>query len=167
MKRLFNQIDLFIRRATAGLVILLMGAMTVSTLLGVFYRYVLNDALIWPEELARYAMVWVTCLGSSLALRYGDHVAVGFVVQRFPPGLRHGVILGGRLLILVFLLMMVLFGANMAQLVTHQKSAALELSMSIPNLAIPLGGALMIYHLLVLMVGRENETPHPGDLPAA
>lgn len=164
---MFSQIDLFIRRVTAGLVILLMGAMTVSTLLGVFYRYVLNAALIWPEELARYAMVWVTCLGSSLALRHGDHVAVEFVVQRFPPRLRHWVIFGGRLLILAFLLLMVLSGTNMTQLVTHQKSAALEISMSIPNLAIPLGGGLMIYHLLVLMVRRETKTLHPGELPTA
>ena len=81
---MFSRIDLSIRRVTAFFVILLMVAMTVSILVGVFYRYVLNSALTWPEELARYAMVWVTCLGASLALRYGEHVAVEFVVQKLP-----------------------------------------------------------------------------------
>ncbi len=164
---MFSRIDLSIRRVTAFFVILLMVAMTVSILVGVFYRYVLNSALTWPEELARYAMVWVTCLGASLALRYGEHVAVEFVVQKLPFGPRRGVIFGGRLLILVFLGMMVVFGADMTQLVSHQEAVALEISMSIPNLAIPVGGVLMIYHLLVLMLRREGETPDPPDLPRA
>ncbi|MBI2880539.1 MAG: TRAP transporter small permease [Candidatus Tectomicrobia bacterium] len=167
MESVFTRVDLLIRRITAGLVILLMAAMTAATLLGVLYRYVLNEALPWPEELARYAMVWVACLGSSLALRYGDHVAVEFIAQRMPPAARHRVLFGGRLLILVFLVMMVVFGADMTRQVSHQQSAALEISMSVPNLAIPVGGLLMIYHLLVLMVRREGEAPRPPDLPTA
>ena len=164
---MFDRIDSGIRRTTAFIVILLMAAMTFSTLLGVFYRYVLSDALTWPEELARYAMVWVTCLGSSLALRYGEHVAVEFIVQRLPAAAGRRVIWGGRFLVLLFLGLMVIFGAEMTGRVSHQESSALEISMSVPNLAIPVGGVLMIYHLLVLMSRRPGGTPHRPDSPAA
>ncbi|MFQ5912922.1 MAG: TRAP transporter small permease [Nitrospinota bacterium] len=164
---MFARIDRWLVRLTGAAVVLLMVAMTVSILLGVFYRYILNSALTWPEELARYAMVWVACLGSSLALRSGDHVAVEFLVQRVPSRARRWVILGGRLLILVFLFLMVRYGSEMTARVSHQRSAAMELSMSVPYLAIPLGGTLMIYHLLVLMFRRKEERPHPLDLPAA
>lgn len=164
---MFENIDSAICRITGFLVIVLLAVMTFSTLLGVFYRYVLSDALTWPEELARYAMVWVTGLGSSLALRYGDHVAVEFFVQRLPAAGGRWVILGGRLLVLLFLFLMVIFGADMTGRVSHQESAAMEISMSIPNLAIPVGGALMIYHLLVLMVGREGGTSDRPEFPTA
>ena len=164
---MFDRIDTGIRRTTAFIVIVLMAAMTFSTLLGIYYRYVLSNALTWPEELARYAMVWVTCLGSSLALRYGEHVAVEFIVQRLPAAAGRRVLLGGRLLVLLFLCLMVIYGAEMTGRVSHQESAALEISMSIPNLAIPVGGVLMIYHLLVLMVRPEGGAPHGPDLPTA
>jgi TRAP-type C4-dicarboxylate transport system permease small subunit len=62
---------------------------------------------------------------------------------------------------------MVIFGVDMTGRVFHQESAALEISMSIPNLAIPVGGALMIYHLLVLMGGREGGTSHRPEFPTA
>lgn len=37
-----------------------LAAITLVILLQVFYRYVLNSPLSWPEEAARYVMVWMT-----------------------------------------------------------------------------------------------------------
>lgn len=40
-------------------VMTLMATMTVDCVLGVFFRYVVQDALTWTEETARYVMIWM------------------------------------------------------------------------------------------------------------
>jgi hypothetical protein len=89
-------LDRWIYRATASLVVLLMAAMIAVIGLQVFCRYVLNASLIWPEELARYAMVWVTCLASALAVRQAAHVGIDSVIRRLPDPARRAVVLGGQ-----------------------------------------------------------------------
>lgn len=155
----FEWIDLWIARVSAWTVILLMAVMTSVTLLGVYYRYLLNDALTWPEEVARYSQVWLTMIGAGLVLRTGNHVAVNFIIERLPPGAGWVTVKTGRLLIFGFLILMLIYGWDMTQRVMHQESAALEISMSLPNLAIPVGAALMIYHLLVQSFWPQASRP--------
>lgn len=57
-------------------------AMTFVVLLQVVFRYVLNNALPWSEELARYLMVWMTFLTIPAASRYGQHAALTIISDR-------------------------------------------------------------------------------------
>jgi TRAP-type transport system small permease protein len=41
-----------------------------------FTRYVLNNALGWTEEIARYLLIGVCFVGSVMAVRKGTHIAV-------------------------------------------------------------------------------------------
>ena len=41
--------------------------MVIIMLTQVFFRYVLNNALPWPDELARFCMLWMTGLMAPLA----------------------------------------------------------------------------------------------------
>ncbi len=45
-------------------------------LLQVCFRYVLNNALPWPDEAARFLMLWMTCLIAPLAYRTGGFVSI-------------------------------------------------------------------------------------------
>lgn len=57
-------------------------AMTAVILLQVFCRYVLNDPLSWPEEAARYMMVWMTFLVAPAAYRDNAFVRMESLVTR-------------------------------------------------------------------------------------
>ncbi len=48
----------------------------------VFFRYVLNDSLIWAEELCRYLLVWISFLYLGLAFQRGEMVALNFMLKR-------------------------------------------------------------------------------------
>ena len=52
----------------AHLVVVLVAGITVIVCAGVFWRYVLNDALAWSEESAKFLMVWLVFTGSPIAL---------------------------------------------------------------------------------------------------
>ncbi|WP_068311087.1 TRAP transporter small permease [Aliiruegeria sabulilitoris] len=58
-------------------------------LLQVFFRYVLNSALNWPDEAARFLMLWMTGLMAPSAYRWGGFVAIDMLPQALPrvPGL--------------------------------------------------------------------------------
>jgi len=64
-----------------------LGVMVVVILLQVFFRYVLNDALAWPEEAARFLMMWMTGLIAPTAFRRGGFVAIDMVHTKLPTNL--------------------------------------------------------------------------------
>jgi len=51
----------------------------------VFFRYALNDPLVWSDELARYLFVWTAFLGWIIAARRRSHLAIGMLVTKLPP----------------------------------------------------------------------------------
>lgn len=63
-----------------------MGLMVVVILTQVYFRYVLNNALAWPDEAARFLMLWLAGLMGPIALRQGSMVAI-IGVQTLLPGL--------------------------------------------------------------------------------
>ncbi|MEL0636487.1 TRAP transporter small permease [Marinomonas sp. TI.3.20] len=62
----------------------LVAAMISSILLQVFCRYVLNNALPWPEEAARGLMIWMTAMVAGEAYRKGSFVAIDMLAQALP-----------------------------------------------------------------------------------
>ena len=64
--------------------VVLMGLMVLVILIQVFARYVLNNALPWPDEAARFMMLWLTGLVAPTAYRRGGFVAIDMVVVMLP-----------------------------------------------------------------------------------
>jgi len=127
-------------------------------LLGVFARYLLKSSLAWTEEVARYTLVWFVMLGASCAFRHGDHMAIDFLVPRFPTPLRR---LAGflRLCIALFVLaFLVWYGAQNVSGLWEMRTMALGIPKAIVLMAVPAGmGLLLAQHLLwIFYRGRED-----------
>ncbi|QDY71119.1 TRAP transporter small permease [Qingshengfaniella alkalisoli] len=58
--------------------------MVVAILVQVFFRYVLNSALPWPEEAARFLMLWMTGLAAPAAYRRGAFVSIDLLEFALP-----------------------------------------------------------------------------------
>ena len=129
--------------------------MLCSMLYQVFGRYVLDHAPSWSEELSRYLMVWTTMLGSAAVLRSGGHISVTTLTDSLPPSAL-AVVLALRDLALVATSgVLVWWGIQFSELNGVQESAAMEIPMSIPYAALPVG-ALLILFVVVLsrLAGR-------------
>lgn len=155
MLAVIKRIDNEITRVTAFLVVIGMATTVASVVLGVFFRYFLRDALVWSEEVARYAMIWVSMLGGGIAFRLGAHVAVDFIVNAVPRSVRRVIILGGQFGMLIFLVVVFLYGIDVTQQVAGQRTAALRISIAYAYAAIPIGAGLMVYHLLAIMIAPK------------
>lgn len=161
---MFQTIDRLILAVTSAIVASLTALMAGAVIVGVFYRYFLNDALPWPEEFARFAMIWISWVGGGIALRRGAHVATDLLVNQLPPGPRRILLFVGNVLILAFLVIVLVNGIALVQRVAFQSTIALGISMQIPYAAAPIGSALMIYHLLVLMIVPQAAPTHDSEL---
>ncbi|KRW93083.1 TRAP transporter small permease [Paracoccus sp. PXZ] len=148
--------------------VLVLGLAAMSVIVGwnVAGRYLTGNSLTWADEVARYSMIWLTFLGSGLALRHGAHAAITNAQDALPGR-------GQRILRLVILLVlfsffgfMVWVGIDYMNRMAIQKSAALQVPMKWIYAAMPAGFALMIAHLaliapLYLRAGLQHSDEAP------
>lgn len=71
--------------------------MVVAILIQVVFRYVFNNALPWPDEAARFCMLWMAGLMAPTAFRRGGFVAIDMLGQALP-------VMAGKFLTLFLLL---------------------------------------------------------------
>jgi TRAP-type C4-dicarboxylate transport system permease small subunit len=94
-------------------------------------------------------MIWLTFLGAGLVLRYGGHIGIDTLQDSFP---RQAPLL--RLVIFVFLLgffaFMVWIGTRYASLTWNQTTPVMQIPVGVVYLAMPVGFALLIIHLLLM-----------------
>lgn len=100
---LFNTFLLRIGRNAAWMA---MGLMVLIIMLQVIFRYVFNNALAWPDEAARFLMLWMTGLIAPSAYRWGGFVAIDMLKDLLP--LRLGTLLG--LFLLLISLVVLVYG---------------------------------------------------------
>lgn len=125
----------------------------------VFGRYVLNHSPVWTEEVARFLMAWITLLGSAAVLRRRGHIAVTFVIELLPRPVAFAVGLVRDTLILIMAGALGWYGYGFAVVGGRRDSAALEIPMFYPYLAIPIGAAMIALLLLLARAGREELRP--------
>ena len=61
-----------------------LAVMVLVIFLQVVFRYGLNNALPWPDELARFLMLWMTGLVAPSAYRWGGFVAIDMFPRALP-----------------------------------------------------------------------------------
>ena len=116
----------------------------ITTFISVFFRYILNDSLVWAEELGRYLFIWLTFIGSAIALKDGLHIGLDLLSNSLPPKLKN--LLEGFItcLISVFLVFTINASITVIEVAMRQRSSALEIPMGLVFLAIPTGCSLML-----------------------
>ncbi len=131
------------------LVIVILAAMALMVFANVVLRFLTDASIFWAEEVSRYLMIWLTFLGAGLVLRYGGHIGIDTLqdsAPRYAPAI--------RAFIFVFLLgffgFMVWIGTRYALLTWGQITPVMQIPVGIVYLAMPVGFALLILHLLIM-----------------
>lgn len=139
-------------KACRAFLIFCFAVMVVVCLLQVFCRYILDSSLSWPEELTIYLMAWMTFIGSAVAVKSSEHIAVDILLVFLPEKIKKFCFLA--LKIISFFIVVFLFKASLG-LTTESLSMvsdALGISMIWPRLGMPIGSALMALHLFSMTI---------------
>ncbi len=77
-------------------------------------RYVFNDPIVWSDELAQYAFVWLAFLGVLRATRNRSHVAIDALTKRLPARITLALALVWQGVALAFALVLAWYGYALA-----------------------------------------------------
>jgi TRAP-type C4-dicarboxylate transport system permease small subunit len=69
------------------LMIIAMAVLTVTIIASVIWRYVLENPIVWAEQLSRFMFVWAIMLGIPIYYREGLATCLDLLVEKFPDGL--------------------------------------------------------------------------------
>jgi len=133
-----------VERACMVIMALLFAEMLAVLFIQVVLRYVFNTGMSWAEELARFSFVWLTMLGAAVAARKGRHIKIDSIINLFPSVLRTLIGCALDVLIVIFLIVLNVYGFKLALLAYGQKSGALTISMFYPYLGFVVGGVLLL-----------------------
>ena len=111
-------------------------------------RYLFATPNPWSEELSRFAFIWVSLIGASLAVEHRAHFGFDQVTKKLDPRARRAVERFARAVVLVFALVLIGTGIALMDLTFGERSAALNLPVAFVYAAAPVSGALMAIHLL-------------------
>jgi TRAP-type C4-dicarboxylate transport system permease small subunit len=136
--------------ANRWVLIVLMGVMATLVFANVVGRYVFNASIVWVEEITRYMMVWVGFLGSGLVLRLGAHIAVDTFQDMLPPPAARAVRVAIVVLLAALFAWMTWLGIRYVGFAWDQTTPILQWRMGSVYLAVPIGSALMLVHLLLI-----------------
>ncbi len=106
--------------------------------------------LYWAEEIIRYACIWMVFLCSGLTIRYGIHFRVDLLLAILPRRVAIGLGLFAVAVMIWFEFVLIWFGSKVTLMNMEQQSTSLEFPMGYVYVAIPLGGALMLFETLRL-----------------
>lgn len=137
-----------------------LAAMVLSVFIGVLARFVfthvgLRLSVPWTEEVSRYLMIWTVFIGAGIACRQGKLIGVEFVVNALPAPLGRAVKYLAFLLAGCFYALLCFVGWQWVEFGNSQTSPVLEIPMVTINLAMMVGGVLMVLNTLALLLATR------------
>lgn len=115
--------------------------MSIITILGVFFRYVMRSPLIWSEELSRYLMIWGVFIGISVVTRKKAQLGIDIFVAMAPKRIRRILGLISSMLLVVMYVILFFLSANFVLVAasTGQLTPILRVPFYWVYLAMPVG----------------------------
>ena len=133
-------------------IILMVPLMTGIIFVQVVLRYVFHSPFSWAEELARYLLIWITCLGSAYAIRDGMHISINYLQSKLKGSAQTLVRMVIYVLTLGFFIYCIKEGMLFSLAQWTQRSTAMQIPMTFPYIAIPIGFAIMFLVALECLI---------------
>ena len=114
----------------------------------IFFRYVLNNSLVWSEELSRYSFVWMTFIGTSFIVKRKSHISISFIYNFIPNKIKPIVNIISYCIIILFFSYLVFYGLKVSIFMYKIGSSAMNIPMFFIYVSIPIGFLLSIYRMI-------------------
>ena len=153
---IYSNIIRVLAASSIGAIVVIMGVQ-------VFYRYILNNSLIWTEEVCRNLFIWATFLFAGPALRRGQMISIQALMRILAKPIVIVSFVVGHGLVIVLTASLVYYGYQYARLNSLQvipslnfiwsditgSTAPINVSMFWVYLSVPVGLAILLGHLII------------------
>lgn len=149
MTKMIARILTFLCVATIALLVLIVFTQVVSRMF--------NYSLPGTEELSRLMIVWLTFLGTSLAIHEKLHLAVTFFVKKVRVNIQKWIYFFVHILTILFFGILLVYGFKLTASSMGNLSPTLQLPMSAFYAAIPVSSIFSIYFISTHMFESTAE----------
>jgi C4-dicarboxylate transporter DctQ subunit len=149
MAALLRLVDV-IAWVSSALARLLLVFIAFSLVTQVILRFGFGRSLPWPEEAARYLMIWMVMLSAGRLIRNNELVRVDFLDMLWPGKLLMMRDILFRVCMIALFVIVAYEGWEQAAFASRRLTAATQVSWFWPYLAIPVGAVLIIIELLAV-----------------
>jgi TRAP-type C4-dicarboxylate transport system permease small subunit len=126
------------------IVVVLMVAMTTIVVAGAAFRY-LGHSLVWYDETASIALVWLTYYGSALAALKGMHIGVPALINALPPRARVATVIFAEACVFGFFSVLAVTGFQVLGVLVGDYMVSLpRVPLWFTQSAVPIGAVLFI-----------------------
>lgn len=138
-------------KTTEGFIGIAMMTVTLLLFVNIILRFFFSAGITWAEELIRYAIIWITFIGSSVCFQRGIHVSIDLLIDFLPEKGKKLLNLIINVLAIIFMVFLIKFGFDLVSFSkgTGQLAPALRIEMFWVYLAIPVGAFLSLIHLII------------------
>lgn len=131
--------------------------------LGIASRLV-NDPLVWTDELARYLMVWLALLGWIIASRRRAHIRITVLIDRLPRLLRLATEVATQLALMVFGAVLAWHSLELVDRAWDVEAVSLPISSALLYALVPLAGSAIVLQAIAEIaqaLRRGQPAPRP------
>ena len=131
--------------------------MSTVVFLQVVFRYLFNSPISWSEETARILFVWITLLGTFLAVKSKNHISIEtFVKYFFSAKTRRLISVVVSFLLVYYFLYLFVVGISMVEKTYENLTPVMLLPFSYIYVAIPIAAGLVVIYLVGQLLQQER-----------
>jgi C4-dicarboxylate transporter DctQ subunit len=140
------------------LLIILLVSMAIFLFVAVISRYLFGQSFFWIDAYSRYALIWISFLGSTIVLRNRKHVGVEIFTELLPTIIKKWTTKFGALLILLFSSIMFSQGLTLINITSKQNIPEMNIKMSNISIIVPVSAILMILISLEMIFSKDESS---------
>lgn len=155
MKKRFNSILEIINKYITIICMVMTSALVFILFIQVVFRYALNNALSWPDELARFLLIWITFLGAAVATWDRGHLVIDFLVNKVSKRFNKKVAIFLNIINSIFLLVAVIVSFKAVNISFGMSLVSLPLNWGQAFISLPIGFSLCFLYYINFILNRR------------
>ena len=124
------------------------------SVMGVFFRYVIESSLSWVEEMAGFLLLIIITVGIGAAIHKGSHLRVDMIIQFIPRTKKHLNLIAHVFALGVMIVLFIFAVEFVVDLLSRdQRTGSLYwLPLGIPLLIMPVGYLTAVYRAIQILL---------------
>ena len=118
----------------------------------VFWRWVLNNPIVWSEEMIRLTYVWICYLGWVIAERADSHIRITIISSRLPKGVQKWLQAFCHVLCILMCSLMVIYGIQLIKVGMKRTAVSFPLNYAVVYLMGPICNFIMVIYEISALI---------------
>ncbi|WP_369310662.1 TRAP transporter small permease [Providencia rettgeri] len=123
---------------------LAVAAIVIITILAVFMRWLLNDPLMWSEEILIVSYIWLVMIGAASAAGKRMHVSIDAITSLLPEKMQLFIAVVTHIMAIVSLSIFGYLGYELSMIAEDKITPIIGVSYYYIDLSVPIGASIMV-----------------------